>query len=67
MKNDINKKKEPKIHLHILADLDFWVTIEDFAEQHKLKKSKDLHKAIDALRWKKEAETFSEIPYRRRP
>ena len=52
-----------KIQLHILADLKFWEAVMDFSFRHKLKKSQVLHKAITALRIKKESETFSEKPY----
>ena len=52
-----------KKQLHILADLKFWENINDFAFRHELKKSQLLHKAINALRLKKESDAFSEKPY----
>ncbi|MBR3731355.1 MAG: hypothetical protein IKN25_01790 [Spirochaetales bacterium] len=51
--------------LHILADTAFTLAIIHFMAKHNLKKSAILKKAIAALRWTMEAQTFSKEEYKK--
>lgn len=53
------------IQLHILADSAFTLAIIHFMEKHNVKKSAILKKAIAALRWTLEAQTFSKEQYKK--
>ena len=57
------------IQLHILAGTTFTQAIAHFMKKHELKKSSILKKAIAALRWTMESQTFSKEEYKkdRRP